>query len=201
MLGAIQNPLLVCRLSNGGQETMISARSRRIAIVVVAVFTVCMLAVRAYRWLAPHASSLPARVQSSEPGSPAIERYPYFCTKVLDGDTIVVKSLGHVRLIGIDTPEMNYDFGVPQPFAEEARGFCRRLVLNKTVSLEFDEVKRDKYGRALAYVFVGDTFANAELVKAGLAKAYHIPPNDRYKTNFGRLERNAKRDHLGLWAK
>jgi len=179
---------------------MISARSRRIAIVVVAVLAACMVAVRAYRWVAPHSSSRPARAQSSEPGSTAIERYPCFCTDVRDGDTIVVKPLGPVRLIGIDTPEMNYDIGVPQPFAEEARQLCRQLVLRKPVSLEFDEVKRDKYGRALAYVFVGDTFVNAELIKAGLAKAYNFPPNDRYKHKFNRLERNAKRNHRELWS-
>jgi len=179
---------------------MISARSRRIAIVVVAVFAVCMLAVRAYRWIAPHSAPRLARVQSYEPGSVAVERYPYFCTDVRDGDTIVVRSLGPVRLIGIDTPEMNYDIGVPQPFAEEARLLCKRLVYRKPVSLEFDEVKRDKYGRALAYVFVGDTFLNAELVKAGLARTYNFPPNERYMHKFKSIERNAKRDRLGLWA-
>ena len=179
---------------------MFSTRTRRIAILVVAVLAACMLAVRAYRWIAPQSSSRLPLVQSSEPGSAAIERYPYFCTDVRDGDTIVVKSLGAVRLIGIDTPEMNYDIGVPQPFAEEARQLCKRLVLRKPVSLEFDTVKRDKYGRALAYVFVGDVFVNAELVKAGLAKAYHFSPNDRYKHRFKRLERNAKVNHRELWA-
>ncbi len=175
---------------------MFSVRTRRIAIAAIAALAVCMLAVRAYRWVAPRASSQPPVPSSRTRG---LERYPYFCTKVIDGDTIVVKSLGPVRLIGIDTPEMNYDFGVPQPFAEEAREFCRRLVLRKTVSLEFDEVKRDKYGRALAYVFVGDAFVNAELVKAGLAKAYHIAPNDRYKGEFRQLQQDAKAKGLGLW--
>jgi len=180
---------------------MFSARTRRIAIAAIAVLAVCMLAVRAYRFFAPRASSQPAPTQPPVPSSRTrgLERYPYFCTKVIDGDTIVVKSLGPVRLIGIDTPEMNYDFGVPQLFAEEAREFCRRLVLRKGVSLEFDEVKRDKYGRALAYVFVGDAFVNAELVKAGLAKAYHIAPNDRYKGEFRQLQRDAKAKGLGLW--
>ena len=170
--------------------------------MAIAVVAVCMLAVRAYHWIAPDAPSwkAPLRLPEAASLSQGVERYPYFCTSVVDGDTIVVKSLGSVRLIGIDTPEMNYELGVPQPLAREAREFCERLVLSKMVLLEFDEVKRDKYGRALAYVFVGDTFVNAELVAAGLAKAYHFPPNDRYKGKFKQLERDAKRNRLGLWS-
>ena len=180
---------------------MFSARTRKIAIMAVAVFAVFIMLVRAYRWIAPHASSRPTAAHQPVPSTDktGVERYQYFCTDVTDGDTIVVSSLGPVRLIGIDTPEMNYDLGVPQPLAVEAREFCKRLVLRKTVSLEFDEVKRDKYGRALAYVFAVDTFVNAELVKAGLARAYNIPPDDRYKDELKRLERDARAKRLGRW--
>ncbi len=181
---------------------LISARTRRIGVVAIAVVAVCMLAVRAYHWIAPDAPSrkAPLRLPEAASNSRGVTRYPYLCTSVVDGDTIVVKSLGSVRLIGIDTPEMNYELGVPQPFALEAREFCERFVLRKTVLLEFDEVKRDRYGRALAYVFVGDTFVNAELIRAGLATAYHFRPNDRYKGEFKQLERDAKRKRRGLWS-
>ena len=169
--------------------------------MAVAVFAVFIMLVRAYRWIAPHASTRPAGMHQPAPSTDkaGVERYEYFCTRVIDGDTIVVSSLGSVRLIGMDAPEMNYDLGSPQPFAVEAREFCKRLVERKTVSLEFDVEKRDKYGRALAYVFVGDTFVNAELVKAGLARAYNIPPDDRYRDEFKRLERDARTKRLGRW--
>ncbi|MBN2209120.1 MAG: thermonuclease family protein [Candidatus Coatesbacteria bacterium] len=180
---------------------MFSARTRRIAVMAVAVLAVFIMLGRAYRWIAPHASRRSAAMHQPSPSTDeaGVERYQYFCTDVTDGDTIVVSSLGPVRLIGIDTPEMNYDLGVPQPFAEEAREFCKRLVLRRTVSLEFDVEKRDKYGRALAYVFVGDDFVNAELVKAGLARASNIPPDDRYRDELKRLERDARTKRLGRW--
>ena len=182
---------------------MISARSRRIAVVSIAAFAVCVMTFRAYRWMTPvaprQAAGVPTPAARSQ--STSAQRRSYRCTRVVDGDTIEVAQFGAVRLIGIDTPEMNYDLGVPQPFAEEAKKCCERLVDGKEVSLLFDVQKRDKYGRVLAYVFVGDTFVNAELVKAGLAKAYHIPPNRKYRTRLKRFERRARDKSRGIWSR
>lgn len=54
-----------------------------------------------------------------------------------------------------------------------------RLVLGKTIRLEFDVQQTDKYGRLLAYVFADGVFVNAGVVKAGYASASAIPPNVR----------------------
>ena len=53
--------------------------------------------------------------------------------------------------------------------------------------LVFDAERRDVYGRLLAYVYVGDEFVNAELVRRGYARTLTIPPNDRYAELFDRL--------------
>ena len=53
--------------------------------------------------------------------------------------------------------------------------------------LVFDAERRDVYGRLLAYVYVGDEFVNAELVRRGYARTLTIPPNDRYAALFDRL--------------
>lgn len=182
---------------------MISARKRRIAVVAIAAVAVCVMAFRAYRWITPHAPRQTAHLPTPEASSQSTstQRHSYRCTRVVDGDTIEVAQLGAVRLIGIDSPEMNYDLSVPQPFAREAKRCCERLVDGKDVSLLFDVQKRDKYGRVLAYVFVGDIFVNAELVKAGLATAYHIPPNGRYRTRLKRFERQARGQGRGIWSK
>jgi endonuclease YncB( thermonuclease family) len=47
----------------------------------------------------------------------------------------------------------------------------RKLVQGQTVRLELDVQERDRYGRLLAYVYVGDTMVNAELVAQGYARA------------------------------
>ena len=52
--------------------------------------------------------------------------------------------------------------------------------------LVFDPEHRDVYGRLLAYVYVGDTFVNAELVRRGYATTLTIPPNDRFAARFAR---------------
>ena len=103
--------------------------------------------------------------------------------RVIDGDTIVVEIDGRperVRYIGIDTPEMNDEREAIVALAQDATGANERLVGGKSVRLEFDVQQRDKYGRLLAYVWVGDTMVNEELVREGFAELLTIPPNVKY---------------------
>ena len=68
--------------------------------------------------------------------------------------------------------------------------FTKGLVEGKTVRLEFDVEKRDKYKRLLAYVYLPDgTFVNAEIVKQGYASLMTYPPNVKYADEFRRLYR------------
>ncbi len=120
---------------------------------------------------------------------------------VTDGDTIDVELGGgieHVRYIGIDTPESNPD----QPlecFGPEASDANEELVAGETVTLEFGPERRDRYGRLLAYVSVGDLLVNAELVRRGFARSLTISPNDARAPLFERLEAAAGRAGAGLW--
>jgi micrococcal nuclease len=74
-----------------------------------------------------------------------------------------------VRYIGIDTPETKHPSRGIEPYGPEATDANRRLVQGQTVRLEFDVQPRDQYGRLLAYVYVGEVMANAELVRQGYA--------------------------------
>ncbi len=132
------------------------------------------------------------------PGSVRTGRY--FVTRVIDGDTIEVDGRERVRYIGIDTPELNHPRKGREPFGPEAREFNKRLVGDMYVTLEFDKEIRDKYGRLLAYVYCGDTFVNAEILKAGLARTLMIPPNIRYAVQFSTIQQTAKELKKGLWA-
>jgi micrococcal nuclease len=73
------------------------------------------------------------------------------------------------------------------------------MVVGRTVRLVPDRERRDRYGRLLAYVYVGPTMVNAELVRRGLARAYPFAPNTAHAAEFARLERAARRRGLGLW--
>lgn len=125
-------------------------------------------------------------------------------TEVIDGDTIILSDGRHVRYIGIDTPEVrirkNNEFVyLPQPFALEAKEFNRKLVEGKTIRLEFDVEKTDKYGRLLAYCFTDETFVNAKLLEEGYAVLYTYPPNVKYSETFVESQKKARQENKGLW--
>lgn len=123
---------------------------------------------------------------------------------VIDGDTVILANHQKVRYIGIDTPETmqktetGYEYA-PKPFAEAAKEFNRKLVADKVVRLEFDVVKKDKYGRLLAYCFVGDKFVNAEILKNGLALLYTMVPNIKYVDVLVKAQQEAREEGLNLW--
>ena len=124
--------------------------------------------------------------------------------RVVDGDTIVVRVDGRaerVRYIGVDTPEsVKPGVGV-QCFAKAAAAANRRLVLGRSVRLEYDAEARDRYGRLLAYVWRGDVLVNAELVRLGYGKPLEIAPNLAHAAELRQLAAAAKHAHRGLWSR
>src|SRR5881628_85683 len=50
---------------------------------------------------------------------------------VIDGDTIDVATIGRVRLLGIDAPEIGRGFDTSAPFAREARTRLAAIVLHR----------------------------------------------------------------------
>ncbi len=119
--------------------------------------------------------------------------------RVVDGDTIIVASVGRVRLIGVDTPESVDPRRPVEFFGREASAFTKRLLGGKRVRLEYDWERTDRYGRTLAYVYLPDgTFANAEIIRRGYGHAYTRFPF-RHLDRFRQLEREARRAGRGLW--
>lgn len=120
--------------------------------------------------------------------------------RVIDGDTIQLVDGSRVRYSGINTPEsVDRRRGV-EYYGKESSNFNKQLVQGKNVRLEFDVQQKDKYGRLLAYVYVGDTFVNAELVKQGYTQASTYPPNVKYADLFRKFENEARAQGRGLWA-
>ena len=62
------------------------------------------------------------------------------CTRVIDGDTIVLSTGERVRYIGMDTEESESKLG------EAIAQFNRKMVEGKVIRLEFDKELRDRYG-------------------------------------------------------
>ena len=98
-------------------------------------------------------------------------------TQVIDGDTIVVNlaatgQLVHVRIVGIDAPEMARNGKPEQPGAEAARKRLGELVGGKSVYLTYDGFsnREDRYGRQLCYVSIDGIDVGLQLIKDGLAR-------------------------------
>jgi micrococcal nuclease len=123
--------------------------------------------------------------------------------RIVDGDTIYVRFDGRtekVRYIGMDTPETHHPRRGEEPGGRAATEVNRLLVDGKVVRLELDVRERDRYGRLLAYVFVGDLMVNAELVRLGYAQVMTVPPNVKHASLFVKLQREARESARGLWA-
>lgn len=123
---------------------------------------------------------------------------------VIDGDTIVLETGEHLRYIGVDAPEIRRKIGgqwiyAPEPLGEEAKAYNRRLVGGKTIALQFDREREDRYGRMLGYVYVEGTFVNAKLLEDGYARLLVFPPNTRHADLFWKLEKTAMKEHRGIW--
>jgi micrococcal nuclease len=119
--------------------------------------------------------------------------------RVTDGDTVRLRGLGRTRLIGVDTPEV---YGGVECYGREASAFAKRVLKPGTrVRYKLGVEKRDRYGRALAYVWLADgRFFNLMLVQRGYAKQLTIPPNVDYADRFRAAARRAREKNRGLWA-
>jgi len=119
-------------------------------------------------------------------------------TRNTDGDTLWLSGIGKVRLIGINTPEV---FGRAECFGRAAAAFTARVLPPGThVRFRLGVDPRDRYGRALAYVYLGDgRMFNELLAERGYATALTIPPNVDYATRFVAAARRAREADRGLW--
>lgn len=141
---------------------------------------------------------------SEAPGGNGGHRTNALVTRVVDGDTIEVRFRGRaldVRLIGIDTPESVAPGEPVQCYALAASRFTARELEGERVRLEFDVERIDRYGRTLAYVWLGRELFNETLVRQGYAFVTTYPPNVRYVERFTAAQREARADDLGVWGR
>ena len=118
---------------------------------------------------------------------------------VIDGDTIDVATVGRVRLLGIDAPEIGRGFDTPAPFGREARARLSALLLHRWVRLEQEGPTKDAYNRHLAYVITEDgQFVNAVLVREGLARVSARTPLVRLR-ELQRAQAEAQAARRGIW--
>lgn len=116
---------------------------------------------------------------------------------VIDGDTVESHEGERVRLLLIDTPEMDQsEYGERAKIALEAM-----LPIGTAARVELDVQERDRYGRMLAYLYAPDgTMVNEELVRAGYAVVSVYAPNVHYVERMRAAQTEARDGKRGLWS-
>lgn len=178
-----------------------------IGIGVLAIMAAGPLSV----WLGSDATSRPSNRK---------ETIPCRVLDVYDGDTFscdlngngrIDKPHEHIRLLGVDSPEMHYSrknstYGSAQPqdepFAPQASQWLTERIHHRMVYLEYDHQQQDRYGRTLAYVYtqpLETRSLNQQLLEAGLSRTLFIGKNRRYETAFRQAEHAARQAGKHIW--
>jgi endonuclease YncB( thermonuclease family) len=115
--------------------------------------------------------------------------------RVIDGDTILLDDGRKVRYAGINAPEQG------DPYFRESTQANNLLVGGKEVRLEFGRGKTEKHQRELAYIYVGPTLVQAELVKQGWAIVTRAQSIPRYRKILLKYQEEARVAGRGIWGK
>ncbi|CAH1206003.1 SPbeta prophage-derived endonuclease YokF [Paenibacillus allorhizoplanae] len=136
------------------------------------------------------------------------KRIPAKVVRVVDGDTMKISFTDGgkdkeetIRLLLVDTPESVDPEKPVQPFALEASNYAKTMLTGQDVQLELDVSERDKYGRLLCYLYIGDKMFNELLLENGYARvAYIYPPNVKYVDQFREIQKKAQQKALNIWS-
>lgn len=98
--------------------------------------------------------------------------------RIFDGDSFLAEIklwfgqtvIEHIRIAGIDAPEMKGRCPSEIEAAKGARQYLAGLV--GAGSIELRDVRREKYGRALASVTAGGIDVSTQMIEAGHARPY-----------------------------
>jgi endonuclease YncB( thermonuclease family) len=96
-----------------------------------------------------------------------------YVSQVIDGDTFQFSNGKTIRLLCVDTPEQ-----AQQGFSE-AVSFLEAMILYEEIEIsDAAEVKKDKYKRDLAFVYVNRSgekyFVNEEILRLGFGEFYEL---------------------------
>ncbi|MGZ5623024.1 MAG: thermonuclease family protein [Methylobacter sp.] len=129
--------------------------------------------------------------------------YDFYRVKtVYDGDTVVLEDGRKIRLLGINTPEVQHRDKPADAGGEEAKRWLIDKLKNSKVRLEIGAEKTDKYGRTLAHLFTEKKeHINLQLVAEGLAAVSIYPSEQYYVDELVKAQEQAEQAKLGIWGR
>jgi micrococcal nuclease len=139
---------------------------------------------------------------------PAGDRLPATIERDVDGDTVVARldndAEVYVRLIGVDTPE---EFRPDTPVecgARAAASSMVQLAAGRRATLVTDPTQDrfDRYGRLLAYLYVGGRNLDRIQIRRGWGYTYVYDSNPfRQVSSFRQTEAAARSEARGVWGR
>lgn len=124
-----------------------------------------------------------------------------------DGDTLTFLPEGSLtksklRLLGVDTPEIDFNNHSQGEVAEKARDYLRSLLaINSTIEIKLSEKGIDSNNRYLGQLFFKGVDLNLEMLKAGWGAVYFIYPYDKkLVANYGEASRLADEQDKGIFS-
>lgn len=119
--------------------------------------------------------------------------------RVIDGDSVVLKSGLKLRLANIFAPEGR------APLTQESRNALSTLMKGRPLGLAFYGAKRDRYDRALAQVYTlrpdgsPDQWVQSEMIKSGYARVRSYADTAWNIKSLLQIEQEARQAGRGLW--
>lgn len=134
-------------------------------------------------------------------------------TRISDGDTLRVDvrdpgtsglSPGQnvrVRLLRIDTRELARDGRPAECLADQAAAHLESLApVGAELTLAYDVVRRDRFGRELAHAWLADgTWLNGRMLEDGFAMMMTLPPNVAFTHEAQMAQQVGRAAGRGFW--
>lgn len=112
----------------------------------------------------------------------------------------------HIRIAGVDAPELAHWGREAQPYSKEALEMLTDLIHKRRVRAQI--YRRDQYDRVVAQVYVRKWFlkkdVGLEMLKAGLATVYEAKSGAEFglsEEKYRAAEEQAKERRVGMWTK
>lgn len=165
-------------------------------LLAVALVTVTIGGLTINDWSAARTADEPA----------PLDRRQVTVTEVIDGDTLTATdaeggNLGRLRALGIDTPEMARHNQPAECYAQDATDAAEQLLQDATLRISHDPSQdtRDRYGRLLVYIDIGEADYAQTMLAKGNARLYSQETTLRRHATYVEAEKAARSAGAGLW--
>ncbi|KAL1603775.1 putative endonuclease lcl3 [Paraconiothyrium brasiliense] len=118
----------------------------------------------------------------------------------------LTKNTIHVRIAGVDAPELAHWGREAQPYSQEALDWLTAYIHNRRVRVHI--FRRDQYDRVVAQVTVRRWFRNRdvglEMLRNGLATVYEAKTGSEFGTSeqkYRDAQKKAEEQKVGMWTK